>query len=400
LLAPSACILDLPPALDDATAPPLSATGPEPDTAPEPDSDVDTNTDSDPPTTVPSRDAAPPGGSGGVPNDAGHDASTGNSAGMNPGGDGPGGGGSAGDGGIPSLCNAPLIECNGTCIAVGEPCCLEDCSVAFPHAAGECVGNVCIMGECEADFINCDSDSANGCEADFTFTQVSGTTMTAPRVNLSQNDPWANVPLVQLAAPCSDCTYPGEARAPQVAPAYRDPPPLTDLRAGFALGWSDTFLYLRAQVFDNSIPDAPTEGDARNYDNIEFLFDGDPSMINSQDDQHIFLAHDGAASDLNNASLDEVVAVSAERVGSCYWLTASLSTAFLSGLRTGGGQPTVQLSDLAVFAFNIGVNDFDLTDPLDPLSIEHQSHLFFRDPKNNYWFGTRMFPNVQLVSGP
>jgi hypothetical protein len=42
--------------------------------------------------------------------------------------------------------------------------CLKGCS--FAHAIAGCTGGSCTLGACDANFENCDSDPANGCEAD------------------------------------------------------------------------------------------------------------------------------------------------------------------------------------------------------------------------------------------
>jgi hypothetical protein len=182
------------------------------------------------------------------------------------------------------------------------------------------------------------------------------------------------------------------------------PPAPDDLRAGFALGWDEAFLLLRVQTFDDEMP-MPTEmGDARNWDNVEFVFDGDPNLQDGQDDQHAFLGFDDSMADLNqNVALDRVVDIDVEDSdsGLCHFMTAHLSTAFLSGLRDGGSEPTIQLVLGEILSFDVAVNDYDYATAGDPASgVEQQGHLFFRDPGNNYWFGQRTLPRVELVEAP
>jgi hypothetical protein len=82
-------------------------------------------------------------------------------------------------------------------------------------------------------------------------------------------------------------------------------------------------------------------------------------------------------------------------------MTAHLSTAFLSGLRDGGSEPTIQLVLGEILSFDVAVNDYDYATAGDPASgVEQQAHLFFRDPGNNYWFGQRTLPRVELVEAP
>jgi len=54
------------------------------------------------------------------------------------------------------------------CSACGDAC-------TYNHASGSCVFGSCVMGSCDTGWGDCDSNSANGCEADLTSTQNCGT---------------------------------------------------------------------------------------------------------------------------------------------------------------------------------------------------------------------------------
>jgi hypothetical protein len=280
-----------------------------------------------------------------------------------------------------------------------ESCCPDGCDV-FDHATGRCEQDACVLDECFDGFVDCDGEPQNGCEVDFNFEPIVGNTLTAPRIDSTLAEPWESVALVPLDEPC-DCTQ-SDSRVPQPDPIYRMPPAPDDLRAVFALGWDDAFLHLRVQTFDDEVPPAGMTGDARNRDNVEFVFDGDPNLQDGQDDQHAFLAFDETTADLNqNVALDRVVDVEVESVGQCHFMTAHLSTAFLSGLRDGGSEPSLQLVAGALLSFDAAVNDYDYAVTGDATSeVEQQAHLFFRDPGNNYWFGQRTLPRVELVAAP
>ena len=74
-------------------------------------------------------------------------------------------GGAGGSGG----CAATEKVCNGVCVKVDDPafgCSQTGCDGCplLPNAQAACAGGVCVFGNCDAGFKNCDGNDANGCE--------------------------------------------------------------------------------------------------------------------------------------------------------------------------------------------------------------------------------------------
>jgi hypothetical protein len=60
--------------------------------------------------------------------------------------------------------------CSGVCVKIDDPnfgCSQTACDAcaALPNGAAACAGNVCVLGDCNTGFKNCDGNDANGCEA-------------------------------------------------------------------------------------------------------------------------------------------------------------------------------------------------------------------------------------------
>lgn len=378
--AASGCVLDLPPPLDDS--PPGTTTpepAPDPEMEPEPGTTMDAGNGGTPPVPT-GPDASPTGGTAGVPNGGGGQG--GNAGGMSTGG--------GGAGGAPNACTADQRECDGECIGIDEPCCLGGCDI-FTNATGHCEADTCVMDDCIDNFVDCDGESDNGCEMDFTFEPVVGSnTLIVPPIDITQPNAWDDIPLRPLSTPCPDCSA-SDPRIPHPAPINEGAQLTSNVWAGFAIAWDATALHLRAQVFDNGLPTRPEGADPRNYDNIEFLFDREPDGDGGG--RLAFIGFDGTLTDLDNASVSNVARVEPEVTAQCYVLTATFTEEFL-----GQNNPDFMLeAGSPLYQFNVAVNDYDLLDPDAPEgALTHTGHLFFRDPGPDYWFGVRTLPLLEL----
>lgn len=391
-----ACVLDLPPVTDDTVPTSTSTDKPEPDPEPEPAQDPE-------PSPEPNLDPEPDGGFGGNPpvGDAssgtgGMDAGRGGAGGFGGfGGEGGSGGtaGGAGGNGSSQGCKPGERECDDECIGLDEPCCPGGCDV-FDNATGRCEADECVLDECFAGYVDCDGEDANGCEGDFNFEPVVGNTLVVPRINFITPDPWFDVPLRPLSVPCAQCTQ-ADDRIPHPDPVNAGAQPTSEIWAGFAIAWDSTSLYLRAQVYDDDMPEPPVGLEARYFDNIEFVFDGNPLSFGA-DDRLVFIGFDGQSLELDGNDVSSVADFDAEVSGVCYTVTGRMTTQFLfqeeePAPLSAGGQP---------FQFDIAVNDWDSFDSPDmgttQRPFQQKAHLFFRDPNPNYWYGVRTLPRLEL----
>lgn len=294
-------------------------------------------------------------------------------------------------GGAPSLCDPDERECDGDCIGADDPCCPGGCDL-FDNAIGRCEADECVLDACASGYVDCDGESSNGCEVDFNFETVVGNTLPVPPIDITDADPWMGIPLRPIATPCAACVE-TDGRLPHPEPVNAGARDRTDIWAGFAMGWDPTALYLHAQVYDDDLPEPSEELDPRLYDNIEFVFDGVPSMETGADDRLVFIGHDGRGSELDYADVGNVASFEAEQSGSCYFVTARFTVQFL-----GGGSTNIELEPAApVFQFDVGVNDYDGETGNMQRPFEHTGHLFFRDPGRDYWYGMRTLPLLELT---
>jgi hypothetical protein len=389
----SSCVLDLPPVMEDTDAPDTSTSGnPEPGPEAEPGPE---------PGPSPEPEPGPlEGGVGGINSlvdasvDGGFDSGSGGAAGSDGGVDDGGAAGrgmEGGVGGAPSICTGIQRECEGECIALDEPCCPGGCDV-FDNATGRCEADECVMEECHSNFVDCDADSSNGCEVDFTFEPIEGDTLLVPPIGTV--DPWGGIPLHPLSAPCAECGQ-ADGRLPHPDPVNAGTQPTSEVWAGFAFAWDATALHFRALVFDDNRPEPPATLDPRLYDNIEFVFDGDPMSFGA-DDRLIFVGFDERNSELNYNDVSSVASFESEITAACYMVTGRLTVEFLfqdedaPSLAVGG----------APFQFDIAVNDWDEFEPpatgTTQRPFHHKAHLFFRDPNADYWYDERTLPRLEL----
>jgi hypothetical protein len=91
----------------------------------------------------------------------------------------------AGDSGSFSLradcvveCPDGLSDCSGECVDLDNDvlhCGACDSPCSYAHAGALCVSGSCVMGDCDADWEDCDQDDANGCETELgTLTDCAG----------------------------------------------------------------------------------------------------------------------------------------------------------------------------------------------------------------------------------
>jgi hypothetical protein len=385
------CVLDLPPVKKDeepvstssspSTSEPSGTVGPGPTTGPSGERDAGPGGAG--PISTTDASVAGSAGSGGASGSGGSAGTSGSTS--------TGGGGTSGAGGTPGACKPNERECDGVCIAATDPCCPGGCDV-FDNATGRCEADACVLDQCLDGYVDCDGVADNGCEADFNFEPVEGSTLPVPPIDITDPNAWDEIPLRPIATPCALCTE-TDGRLPHPEPVNAGARDKTDIWAGFAIAWDQTALYLHAQVFDNDIPEPPPMLDARFYDNIEFIFDGVPSTATGADDRLIFVGYDGRGSELDNSDVSNVASFQAKSTDSCYWITARFTVQFL-----GGGSADIQLvPGPPVFQFDVGVNDYDgeTSDPQRP--FEHTGHLFFKDPGKDYWYGIRSLPRLELT---
>lgn len=383
-LGAGACVLDLPPVQEEES--PLSTDPTTPSSTPGPDS-------------TPSSSSPPDAGRGGAGPDTTPDASAGTGALGGSGGASSSGGsanggeaGEGGSGGAPSACPPTERECGEECIALEDPCCVGGCDV-FDHATGRCENDACVLDECIEGFVDCDGEPDNGCETDFNFEPVVGNTLPVPPIDITDADAWSGIPLRPIAAPCAQCTE-TDGRLPHPEPVNAGARDRSDVWAGFAIAWDATALYLRAQVFDDDMPDPGAMLDARAYDNIEFVFDGNPTMASGADDRLVFIGLDGEASELDYTNVSNVASFDGDPQAHCYIIDARFTLQFLDG-----GSATLELAPgPPVFQFDVAVNDYDgEAGPNADRPFEHTGHLFFRDPGRDYWYGMRTLPLLELT---
>ncbi len=303
-------------------------------------------------------------------------------------------------------------RCGDQCVDVSVACpdaCAESCEL--PNARAECTQDGrCELVECNDGYVDCDGDPANGCEADFRFQALAepdappaeAPALLVPELKLEgslswfQDDVWRNIPLVALSQPCIDCDPVDGETLPQPTLLRNQPPSSAeDLQAGFALAWYGPDLYLRVLLRDDERVESAPDGtpDPRGVDNLEFLFD---SVRSSQgDDRHLFVDLSGRSYvRAGGTTSGDGTEFHVQTAGTCTQLTGRLTGQFLS---RGDGEP-LPLASGETYDFDLAVNDYDWSpNSLDGgLERQRQTHLFYRDPGNAYWYGSRVLPPLTL----
>jgi len=322
------------------------------------------------------------------------------------GGIGAAGSGGASGGGIGGTCSA---DCGVPCSACGNGGNAERaCSDA----------GTCTIVKCADNFVDCDGDVANGCEAEFgpfanglglgEATVDGGTAWIIPHLTSppSVDTPDSGVPGVTLSGwneaksirlnavcgiQCKSSTDPGELSGVPIHNSGSQPSD-AELKAYFRVGWHGESLFVLALVQDDELVRDPSNTSAfpaaERQDSIEVFLDSlDVGLDGYQDDDyHLFIgAVDGTMFDPQHPtrSTDNIINVTRHTVGSCYFIQAEF--------KSNSVDPSP--SSRAQYGFTIGVNDWDFS----PGGTARRAYqVLWQSPGAQYGYKVTLFPRVQL----
>lgn len=297
------------------------------------------------------------------------------------------------------------------CVSVDNPlfgCSPESCGPCdtMENAVPRCESGACVLGGCAAGFGDCDGDAQNGCETQFGVTWPdppgepevdpivaerfpSGTNLRVDARDLE----WSGHARHPVVATCLLCTD-----QPDIAPvASRLLPPKEDLTAWYRFGWDDSFLYVFVEVRDDDLVEVVRLPDAGSttlaQDSVELLINGNNSreLFYDADDRQLFFALDGSVEWPYRQAMFSDPNVSAISRGlGCYTFEAQMTWSYVSAgsftSRTEGDQ----------VGFVLAINDWDSDTGSTDSAVERSSHVFSKNPEDQYWNYTTAFGSLSL----
>jgi hypothetical protein len=198
-----------------------------------------------------------------------------------------------------------------------------------------------------------------------------------------------------IADICRNCA--NQDPIPKVTNAT--PPVKEDLQAWFRTAWDDLFLYALVEVRDDDLVDQPAGanqfGASVMEDAIEILISADRSPGGlGPDDKQLFFGLDGTIGRPTQATPMAPEASFAVTKGhGCYTLELKLLFQYITMDKNFSPMPS------QTFGFTAAVNDWDHVRQADGgPPAERQSHLFSKDPNDQYWNNAESF--APLTLGP
>ncbi len=349
------------------------------------------------------------------------------------GGGGPGGSTNGGSGAGGSPCSGGLTLCGGTCVEAsiangcGDPSCLPCASSAGDHVIVACDSDrrQCIVEGCDPGYADCNGDvvgdvgmiQGDGCE--YSFGTVAASTQPLPvplaqiQIDGNRSD-WSDVPAYLLQETCrtpegTDCRQ--DDTTPEVL-AQNEVPLSRDLAAYFRVAWDQDFLYVLGEAFDNHLfasgetvneprCQMPPERFPACEDSFSVFLDGRADAGNGPDDtwnilalSSNLLAIDNGAPD--SADLDFTVVPNGEF---CYRVEAQLSWNFVVAASNQPQQGLFPPAEGQIYGFDISVSDWDPSASNEAV-FQRQSHVFWKNPGNEYRFRTNDYGRLQLSTSP
>jgi hypothetical protein len=345
-----------------------------------------------------------------APQDPVRDDGSAGSSGVGASGGSSGVGGSAGSAGGTSGTNGTggTGVCDGGC---GTQC--TSCGDGG-NAERTCSGaGTCIIVKCDPNFVDCDGDVANGCEAQFgpfadelglgETTADGGQTWIIPhlanRPSVDMNsdmDPtgvtltgWNEAQSIRLdfacGATCKSDTAPGDLAGSVPIENFGVVPADGDLKAYFRVGWNTDSIFVLALVQDDEL--VGDSSGAQRQDSLELFWDKlSPSSENYvEDDYHVFIgAVDGTMQDPQQPgqASPSKIGVTRHILGSCYFIQAEFKSGSIVPLPTSGEE----------YGFSVGVNDWDSTRG----TPGRENQVLWHSPGAQYGHRVVQFPRVQL----